>query len=136
MAINLNSSAFSLVDSVFVQLKDPVTDSLLFSDEAETIPAGIEVYSKASKQYREAINAMQNRTLKRQGKQVSAEVLREESTDLLVKCSVKAVGLEHNGTDEIDNAEAFRTLYKDPKIQWIRDQVDAALGSNDLFLQK
>jgi hypothetical protein len=122
----------AIKDSAFCQLKHPATDELLFLDEEKTQPVGVDVYSTSSKEYRNALTAMQNRSLKRGKKQVSAEVMREEGIDLLVACSIKGVNTESLG--DLSNDAAFRTLYNDARFSWVKDQVDAFLGDVSSFL--
>ena len=52
MALNLSN--FAVASSDFVQLRHPVTDELLTDEKGEAV--GIELYGKASKQYRAALN--------------------------------------------------------------------------------
>jgi hypothetical protein len=128
-----NLDTLSLKDTVELQLRHPVTDELLFADEAKEKPVQIVIYGTSSKQYRNAVTAMQNRQLKRKQKTVSAEVMREESVELLVQCSEKAVNLSYKGKPVAD-ADAFRELYSDPSFSWLKDQVDGALGDVSNFL--
>ena len=136
MTFNLDTLA--LKDTVDLQLRHPVTDEPLVTADGK--PVGIVLYGTASKQYRNAVTAMQNRALKRSqraGKKDSAptaEEMREESVRLLVACSEKAFNLEYKGAP-LDNAEAFRSLYNDAAFSWIKDQVDAALGDVSNFLE-
>lgn len=126
-----NLDSLALQDTTTLQLTHPATEELLFDGE-EVV--GIELYGQASKQYRNAITALQNRALRRGNKQkATVEQLREESIGLLTACSARGVNLEYNGAP-LDNADAFRTLYSDPKFAWIKDQVDAALGDVSRFL--
>lgn len=129
-----NLDTLSLKDTVSLQLRHPVSEELLFADEAKTKPVEIELHGTSSKNYRSAITAMQNRSLKRGKKQASAETMREESIELLVACSAKAKNFSYCGKPVSDD-EAFRTLYGDAKFSWLKEQVDAALGDNANFLQ-
>lgn len=128
---NLND--LSMKDTTELQLRHPVTDELLYADEAKKKPVVIVLFGTGSKQYRNAITAMQNRALKRGKKQASAEVMREESIELLVACSDRAINLEYNEAP-VDNDAAFRSLYSDPAFGWLKDQVDSGLGDASNFL--
>ena len=132
MAFNLSSLAAK--DSDNLQLRHPVTDELLFDDDKN--PVEIVICGTASKQYRTAVTAMQNRNIKRGKKTPSAEVMREEGIDLLVACSIKANNLVLPDGSPIDNPDAFRTLYSDPAFDWLKAQVDAGLGDVSNFLGK
>jgi hypothetical protein len=85
MTFSLDSLA--LKDTTELQLRHPVTEELLWADKEQTKPVAIALYGPSSKQYRNAITAMQNRQLRRGKQKVSAETLREESVKLLVACS-------------------------------------------------
>ena len=130
-----NLDSLALKDTTELQLRHPVSDELLFADEAGTKPVSIVLFGTSSKQYRNAITAMQNRQLKRGKKQVSAEVLREESVSLLVACSSKALNFTYKDS-AVNDDEAFRTLYSDPAYSWLKDQVDSALGDVSNFLEQ
>lgn len=128
-----NLDTLSLKDTIALQLRHPVTDELLFADDAKTKPVEIELHGTSSKEYRNAITAMQNRALKRGKKQATAEVMKEESIELLVACSVKINNLSYAGKPVADDT-AFRALYGDAKFSWLKDQVDAGLGDTANFL--
>lgn len=129
-----NLDSLSLKDTVTLQLRHPVSDELLFADEDKKQPVSIVLYGTSSKQYRNAVTAMQNRALKRGKKQPTAEQMREESVELLVACSEKAINLSYKG-EALDNDAAFRDLYSDPSFSWLKDQVDSALGDVSNFLE-
>lgn len=129
-----NLKSLALKDTAEVQLVHPVTEEPLFADEAQTKPVSIVIYGTSSKQYRNALSAMQNRQLKRGKKPATAEQMRDEGVALLVACSEKAVNFQYN-EQPLDNDGAFEALYKDPAYSWIKDQVDASLGSVSNFLE-
>ena len=129
-----NLDTLSLKDTVSLQLRHPVSEELLFADEAKTQPVEIELHGTSSKEYRNAITAMQNRALKRGKKQASAEVMKEEGIELLVACSAKANNFSFGGKPVSDDA-AFRSLYGDAKFSWLKEQVDAGLGDVSNFLK-
>jgi hypothetical protein len=124
----------SMKETVDLHLRHPVSEELLYADEAKTKPVVIVLQGTSSKQYRNAITAMQNRALKRGKKQASAEVMREEGIELLVACSEKAVNFSYQGKSVEDDA-AFRSLYGDAKFSWLKDQVDTGLGDVSNFLE-
>lgn len=125
--------SLALKDTTELQLRHPVTEELLWADNEQTKPVAIALFGTSSKQYRNAITAMQNRQLRRGKQKVSAETLKEESISLLVACSDRGVNLTYKKAD-LDNEEAFRALYSDPAYSWLKDQVDAALGDPSNFL--
>lgn len=129
-----NLDTLSLKDTVSLQLFHPVSEELLFADEGKTKRVEIELYGTSSKAYRNAITAMQNRSLKRGKKQASAEVMKDEGIELLVACSAKANNFSYGGKPVLDDA-AFRSLYADPAFSWLKEQVDAGLGDVSNFMR-
>lgn len=127
-------STLAVEDTYNLHLRHPVTDELLYDGDDQDKPVTITLYGTGSKQYRNAVNAMQNRQLKRGKKQPSAEVLREEGAELLVACSAGAQNLSYQGK-ALDNDAVFRQLYNDPSLIWIREQVDSAIGDVANFLK-
>lgn len=133
MAFNLNT--LKTKDTTAVHLRNPATDELLFDDEAKTKPVQVHIYGPGSSAYRNATLEMQNRQLKRGKKQISAEVLREESIDLLVACTASFENLAVDNV-EVATKEQIKAVYSDPQLGWLKDQVDSALGDIANFLQK
>lgn len=133
MTFSLDSLA--LKETTEFQLRHPVTDEPLWADKEQTKPVAISLYGTSSKQYRNAITAMQNRQLRRGKKAVTAEALKDESVSLLVACSDAGVNLTYDNAP-LNSADAFRALYSDPKFSWIKDQVDNALGDPSNFLDQ
>lgn len=132
MSFNLDTLA--LVETSELHLTHPATGEHLYADEDKKQPVKIIIHGLGSKVYRNAITAMQNRAIKRKGKSATAEQLREEGIDMLVKCSEKAVNLNYRGKP-LDNSEAFRSLYLDDSFAWLKSQVDEFLGENANFMQ-
>ncbi len=127
-------SALSTKDTTTIQLRHPVTDELIFADEAKKKPVQITVYGPGSSVYRNAITAMQNRQLKRNKKAMTAETLREEATELLVACSVSAENFDYKGV-ALTTKAAWTEMYNDSSIAWVREQVESAQGDVASFLQ-
>lgn len=135
MAYSINNAP-KFKDTYTLHLKDVLTDEPLYEDAEQTIPVTVTIYGKSSKQYRGAINAMQNRELRRRAKKetATAEQVQAEAVDLLVACSADS-SLELDG-ELVNNKDAFKKLYSNPEFGWIRDQVDAALAEDANFLTK
>jgi hypothetical protein len=129
MSFELESLA--LKETTEVELLHPVSGEVLIDSEGNKVT--ISLYGTSSKQYRNAITAMQSRALKRGKKQLSVEEMRKEGVELLVACSDKINSLTYKGAP-VDNDSAFRELYADPKFSWLREQVDAAVGDVSSFL--
>lgn len=120
-----------------LHLRHPVTGDKLYADKEEKQAVEVLLYGTASKQYRNAVSAMQTRQLRRNAKKEkpNAEVMQEESVELLVACSAGSKNLSLDGK-AVSTAEDFRKLYSDPRYSWLRTQVDEALGEVDNFLAK
>ena len=130
-------STLALKDTFTLKLKHPVTQELLLVDGDEDKPVAIELYGTASKQYRNAISAMQTRALRRNAKKEkpSADQIKEESVSLLVACSAGSKNLAVDGVVHAGDADSFKTLYSDARYSWIKEQVDEALGDIGNFLE-
>jgi hypothetical protein len=132
MAFDLNSLAQK--DSFTLQLKHPVSDELLFADDEKTLPVEIVLFGTSSKQFRNASIANQNAYIKRGKKPLTAEGMQASRIDLLVACSDKGNNIEYHG--RALEGEVFRSLYSDPSFEWLKDQVDAAIGDVANFLDQ
>ena len=121
-------------DTFELHLRHPVSEELLYADEAGKKPVQIVLFGTSSKAYRKALTDMQNRNLKRSDKQRTAEIMREEGIKLLVACSQSAKNLSFNGV-AIASADDFYHLYSDDKFEWLKSQVDKALGDVSNFIQ-
>lgn len=126
-------ASLGIQESTVVQLVHPATDEKLFADKERKKAITITVLSTASRAYRQAVNAMHNRALKRGNKKATAEQQKEEGIELLVACCQSSENLVYNGAPVKDEAD-FRALLSDDKMSWIKSQVDEALGSVELFI--
>lgn len=133
MAFNINSKEVS--ETTLLHLVDPATDEKMYADEKEKEPLTIELYSKGSKQYRNALAAVKRKGVKRNNKVQSLETDIEDNAEFLATVSKVAANFDMNGKP-IDSYEAFKELYGNPKLFWIRDQVDATIQDTANFLDK
>lgn len=133
--MSFNISKLAVTDTTTLQLVNPATEVKLYADEAETLPLEIVMYGKSSKQYRAALSALSRKGLARKGKPQTFETNVEDNVEILVAISKKANNFDLNGAP-IDNPEAFRELYSDNSLFWIKDQVQAELENVEAFLQK
>ena len=131
MALDLN--ALALKETTEYQLRHPVTDELLFADEAKTQPVIAHLYGQASKQHRTKLNALVNRDMKRDKRKATAETRSEEGVEMLVACSDRIENLTYKD-QAVDNPAVFKALYEDAKFSWLRGQIDNAIGSVENFL--
>lgn len=131
MAFNLNK--LSTKDIFTLQLVDD-TGVKLIDDEGK--PVTIDVYGPGSSVVRNATFALQNRQLKRGKKQMTAELLREESVELMAAgiagCSSN---LEYNGKNPKSKADWIELL-SDDSLEWIKSQISEAQAEVSNFLQK
>ena len=134
MAFNLNKR--STIDVFSLQLRDPDTDELLFEDAAKKKPITVDIYGPGSAPYKNAVLALQNRQLKRGKKTMTAELLREEGTELLAAAIAGSSGnIEYNG-EIVKTKEQWVELLSDSSLEWLRDQINTAQNDLSNFLPK
>jgi len=119
-----------------VTLYNPINSEILVNDDKSEMT--ITVHGPYSKKYKSISHAQQNRRLMKAqrtgGKlNLTAEELEASALDLLVKC-VEGWKITLGGATpkctEAKVREVFDTL------PWVREQVDAALGDAQAFLDK
>jgi len=119
-----------------VTLYNPINSELLVNEDKSEMT--ITIHGPYSKKYKTISHAQQNRRLMKAqrtgGKlNLTAEELEASALDLLVKCvdgwSI-TLGGEKPECKESKVREVFETL------PWVREQVDAALGDAQAFLDK
>lgn len=120
-------------DTYTLQLRHPATQELLFEEGDENKPVTITLYSTSSKPHRQALEKIVKRNAQNKGTSKSLATIREESTELLVACSVGSTYLKFNGED-VNSPEAFAAVYREPNLSWVREQVDAALSDTANFI--
>lgn len=123
----------AIQDSTVVTLTHPVSGETLYVDKDNKEAITITVASTSSRAYRTAVNAMNNRSLKRGNKKATAQEQREEGIALLTACCVTSENLKYKGSLVKDEAD-FRALLSDDKFSWIKNQVDEALGNVENFI--
>lgn len=130
--------ALAVKDSAVVHLVNPFTQEPLFvNDKGELDPKGkhavtITVAGQGSREYRLAVNAMINRDIKRGNKKKTAEDSRAEGIELLVACCLDSENLVYEGEPVKTDAQ-FRAMLGDDSLGFIKQQVDEALGTIELF---
>lgn len=132
-------STLALSDEATVQLRHPVTDVPLFApvgkgEDPESKPVQVTVKGSASAAYRKAVDSMMKKAAKRGKREATPEEIREQSVEFLVALSVKIENLTLEG-EEVASAEAFRNLYSDARYEWIKSQINEAVGSTEVFLK-
>jgi hypothetical protein len=137
MSFELNSLALS--DEATVHLHHPVTEVPLYApvkkgEDPESKPVQVTVKGSASQAYRRAVDTMMKKAAKRGKREATPEEMREQSIEFLVALSVKIDNLVLDG-EEVASADAFRKLYSDPRYDWIKEQINAAVGDTASFLK-
>lgn len=122
----------ALSETTDLLLKHPVTGEVLGEDEGK--PVTFTLYGSASKQYRKAVDVMMKAADKRGNKKATPAEKRQESIEFLVSLTVKADNIEYNGAP-LDNPTALADFYGDDKFNWVREQINEAIGSVEGFLQ-
>ena len=96
-------------------------------------PVELNVYGPASPQFRKAMDVMHKKTAKRGKREATAEESREQSVEFLVAVPIDFSNIKFDG-EVVDNAEAFRKLYSNPKYEWVTKQATAFLFTDSNFL--
>ena len=128
----LNIKSQSVAETTFVHLTDPVGEKLYGTDGN---PVGVTIFGKASKQYKAALSELSRKNLARKGKPQSFSTNVEDNIDLLVAISKEAHNFDM-GNGAINNQEAFKQLYSDASLFFIKDQIQEALENNENFTAK
>lgn len=144
---NFNLATKQLADTTFLHLCDPADDSPLYATDDktgevdETKPAGITLYGRTSKQYRQWLSKTLTRNQKEADmnrgkiKAKPLEVTLKENAQFLASVSISCKNLDLDGV-EIDNEAMFIQLYSDPRFDWIGKQVSEALNDDKNFLEQ
>lgn len=119
-----------------VNLYNPVTSEVLTNEDGSEMT--ITVHGPYSKKYKAISHAQQNRRLQKAqrtgGKlNLSAEEIEAAALDLMVKC-VEDWNITLGGEQPKCTEAAVRDLFT--TLPWVREQVDAALGDAQAFLDK
>lgn len=128
-----DAKSLSIKESTVVHLTHPATGEKLYADDAQKLPVTVTVASTSSREYRLAVNAMHNRSIKRGNKKLTAEQQKEEGIELLVACCLDSANLAYDG-EAVKSDSAFRALLSDDSMSWIKGQIDEALGTVELFI--
>ncbi len=134
MSFNISKKAVSA--TTFLHLLDPATDEKLYDtdEQGNKVPVGINLFGKASAQYRQALSQLSKKGLLRKNKPQSFEVNVEDSTEILVAIS-QSSNLNIDGVP-VNDAKSFLTLYNEPTLFWVKEQVQATLEDTAAFIQK
>ena len=128
-------ASLGIQESTVLHLTHPATGEKLYADADQKQAITVTVASTSSRAYRQAVNAMQNRSLKRGNKKLTPEQGREEGIELLTAVCVSATNLTYLGSP-VKSESDFRALLSDDKMSWLKAQIDETLGSVDLFIEQ
>jgi hypothetical protein len=133
-------ASLGIQESTVLHLTHPANGEKLYVDkdgnmtlEPTAKPVTVTVGSTSSRAYRQAVNAMQNRSIKRGNKKMTPEAAREEGIELLTSICLGSENLVYSGAPVKSDSD-FRALLADDKMSWVKAQIDEALGSVELFI--
>ncbi len=126
-----------LSDTTTFQLEHPVNGPI-FAGPDETLPVMIEVYGKASKVFRNymATQARKNAIKQKSGKAdktPTAEEVLESNSEFYATITKSITNLNMGGV-EVNNFDAYKAMYANPKLDWVTVQSAQAFGEVDGFL--
>ena len=135
MSFDILSSQLS--DTTTFQLEHPVNGPI-FAGPDETKPVMIEVYGKASKVFRNYMATQARKTALKQksgkaDKTPTAEEVLESNAEFYATITKSITNLKM-GDVEVDNFEAYKSLYANPKLDWVTSAVGQNFGEVDAFL--
>lgn len=88
-----------------------------------------------SEAYQKELRRQQDKLLKKGRMKLSAEEAENNSVELLAACTLDWRNVEYNGDALECNRKNARWLYKNPRLSFIRDQVDEFIGDRANFLE-
>ena len=135
MSFDILSSQLS--DTTTFQLEHPVNGPI-FAGPDETKPVMIEVYGKASKVFRNYMATQARKTALKQksgkaDKTPTAEEVLESNAEFYATITKSITNLKM-GDVEVDNFEAYKSLYANPKLDWVTSQIAGQFSEVDSFL--
>ncbi len=128
----MNLDDFQDITSAPLVLKSPVTgdptDAVIQLSGPEN-PVRKQIHMDRVRKARAELRATGNVTLTDPADDYDTD------TDYFVTCTLGWSGLQSGGTELPYSADAARKLYTDPKTQWVRKQVAAALAEAQRFIK-
>ncbi len=130
--MSFDLGTIEVVETTLVHLVD-ANDEKLFDSEGN--PVQIEIYGKGSKAYKQALTELNRKNIQRKGKQQNLSTIMEDNVELLAAVSKASYNLNVSGAP-VSTLAAFKALYANPKLFFIKETVQAALDDNSNFLQR
>lgn len=117
-------------DEVVVELKNPVTEEVLSNDDGS--PQTVTLYAPHTKEFKSVVYAKTDEKIKRKSEELSAEQLETDEMDLI--CSlVKTWNITAGGEQPKATAKKVREILSNPKLFWIKPQLEGGLESFEAF---
>lgn len=127
---NLKSRAVK--ESAFVHLRDPESGEKLHDDEGNAV--GVEIYGKASAQYKTALSNLNRKNTMRKGRAPSFEEAVEDNIAILVAITKGVQNLDLEGKVPTTSADV-KAMYSEADLYWVKDQVQEGLEDTSAFMQ-
>jgi len=124
----MDISSRTAVDTFDLELIDPRSGDTLRNEADE--PCVITLHGPASRAFKTAQAAANNRLLERMKRKGKAAVVTAEEDDaaraaFLTSITVRLTGFDYRGSA---NEDAVRAMYLDAGLGWIAEQVNSAAG--------
>lgn len=133
MSFDINS--LQLQDTTTLHLKNPATDMPLYSGENHDKPVEIVIYGRTSKKFRQWVSATETAKARRKNKEQTLDEVIAENIDFVVAITKEVRNIKIMDK-EVNSYETIKEMYSSPGLDWIREQISAALSEVDGFLQK
>lgn len=117
---------FELKATASIHLRSPKDGELLYADNDEKRPIGVEVYGVGSKEYRREVARTDAKF-----KKLSDE---QRQIEILVACTRGFNNFTFRGQEY--SPEVCREMYEDPAFSWLKAQVSAGMQVYANFLEQ
>lgn len=104
-------------------------------EDEESRPVKLSLYGPASDKYRKAMDVMHKKDAKRGNRKATLEEAREQNVEFLAALSISVSNIKFDG-ETVDNTEAFRKLYSNPKYEWVTKQVSGFIFEEGNFFRE
>lgn len=135
MSFDINAA--QLNETAVFQLEHPINGPI-FTGPDDTLPVMIEVYGKASRVFRNymAVQNRKNAVKQKSGKAdktPTPEEVLESNSEFYATITKSITNLNMSGV-EVDNFDAYKALYANPKLDWVATQVNEKFNEVEAFL--
>lgn len=128
-------SSLGSTEGQWCELRHPVTDAPLVNNVDGKIMR-VKLIGMDSPTFAAKSREFMNRRIKRNKLNLgSAEQLEAEKAETLAACTVGWENMVNQGKPWEYSPENALALYMDPKLKWLREQVDEFIGDRANFLQ-